>query len=194
MVWQSQSRHDSKVHRGIWRTITLRCSLRTKECMVIVMHAPPKGGAGAKDDGSDDYTTVFEEEKNRLVKMLTKDVIPTPVRDFPEDHVVKDDGKRNADSSEEGIRVTSIYFQEYDGLSHPTVDHPVQVSVMILHISILVPFQSIFNYTLKTSFQIYSMSTERKILKRSLVTVHFKYLQVHSSKPTLELPKFCTIL
>lgn len=103
--------------------------------MVIVMHAPPKGGAGAKDDGSDDYTAVFEEEKNRLVTMLTKDVIPTPVRDFPEDHVVNDDRKRNADSSEEGIRVTSIYFQEYDGLSHPTVDHPVQVSVMILHIS-----------------------------------------------------------
>ena len=184
--------YDSKIHRGIWRTITLRCSLRTKECMVIVMHAPPKGGAGAKDDGSDDYTTVFEEEKNRLVKMLTKDVIPTPVRDFPEDHVVKDDGKRNADSSEEGIRVTSIYFQEYDGLSHPTVDHPVQVSLMILHTFGSIPFN--FQPQTQTSFQIYSTSTERKILKRSLVTVHFKYHQVHSSKPTLRVPKFCTIL
>jgi hypothetical protein len=27
-----------------------------------------------------------------------------------------------------GIRVTSIYFQEYEGLSLPSPDHPVQVS------------------------------------------------------------------
>lgn len=102
--------YDSKTHRGMWRTITLRCSLRTRECMVIVLHAPAKGGAGALEDGSDDYSDVFEAEKKRLVDMLTKDVIPTPKRDFPENHV------KSGDDSADGLRVTSIYFQEYDGL------------------------------------------------------------------------------
>jgi tRNA (uracil-5-)-methyltransferase len=88
--------------------------------MVIVLHAPAKGGAGALEDGSDDYSDVFEAEKKRLVDMLTKDVIPTPKRDFPENHV------KSGDDSPDGLRVTSIYFQEYDGLSHPAPDHPVQ--------------------------------------------------------------------
>ena len=152
--------YDSKTHRGMWRTITLRCSLRTRECMVIVLHAPAKGGAGALEDGSDDYSDVFESEKKRLVDMLTKDVIPTPKRDFPENHV------KSGDDNVDGLRVTSIYFQEYDGLckclfytylfdrvelysfvleshhtcsfayihlsAHPAPDHPVQVSIITI--------------------------------------------------------------
>lgn len=136
--------YDSKVHRGIWRTVTLRVSLRTKECMVIVQHAPAKGGAGAKDDGSDDYSKEFEGEKARLIGLLTDRVIPTPIRDFPEGHgsdemidasskdaaavAPKKEDAAEAEEDNEGIRVTSIFFQEYEGLSHPTPDHPVQVS------------------------------------------------------------------
>lgn len=119
--------YDSKVHRGFFRSFTIRCSLRTRECMVIVLHAPAKGGVGAKEDGSDDYSDVFEAEKERLVGMLTKDVLAVPKREFPEGHVraVRNDGS-------EGIRVTSIYFQEYEGLSQPGPDHPVQVRVLRL--------------------------------------------------------------
>jgi len=118
--------YDTKLHRGMWRTITLRCSLRTKECMVIVLHAPAKGGAGAKEDGSDDYTSVFEDEKQRLVNMLTKNVIPTPTRFFPENHDYEKMKKQSNGEGGEGIRVTSIYFQKFDGLSNPKPEHPVQ--------------------------------------------------------------------
>ena len=113
--------YDSKVHRGVWRTITLRCSLRTRECMVIVVHAPAGGGVGKRDCGSDDYSSAFESEKQRLVNMLTKDVIPTPSRDFPEGHQ-----KEEEEISGDGIKVTSIFFQEFLGLSSPPPEHPVQ--------------------------------------------------------------------
>lgn len=90
---------------------------------MIVLHAPAKGAAGSLGDGSDDYTEVFEGEKKRLVELLTSGSIPVPTREFPEGHVEEEkvDGE-----SEEGIKVTSIFFQEYDGLSHPGPDHPVQ--------------------------------------------------------------------
>jgi len=113
--------YDSKVHRGLWRVFTLRCSIRTKEALVIVLHAPAKGGAGARDGGLDDYTGTFESEKKRLVEMLTKEAIPVPTRDLPESHVSEPRARDGTD-----IRVTSIFFQEFDGLSHPPVDHPVQ--------------------------------------------------------------------
>mmetsp|Transcript_904 Transcript_904/g.1398 ORF Transcript_904/g.1398 Transcript_904/m.1398 type:complete len:364 (-) Transcript_904:157-1248(-) len=113
--------YDSKVHRGIWRTITLRCSLRTRQIMVIVVHAPAGGGVGKRDCGTDDYSTVFEGEKQRLVDMLTKDAIPTPSRDFPEGYQ-----KEEEESSADGMKVTSIFFQEYVGLSNPPPEHPVQ--------------------------------------------------------------------
>ena len=117
--------YDSKVHQGIWRTITLRCSLRTKECMAIVVHAPAVGGVGKRDCGSDDYSTVFESEKQRLVDMLTKDVIPTPLRDFPEGYQKEEEEETSGDENG-GIKVTSIFFQEYVGLSNPPPQHPVQ--------------------------------------------------------------------
>jgi len=113
--------YDSKVHRGIWRTITLRCSLRTREIMAIVVHAPAGGGVGKRDCGTDDYSTVFESEKQRLVDMLTKDAILTPSRDFPEGYK-----KEEEETSGDGMKVTSIFFQEYVGLSNPPPEHPVQ--------------------------------------------------------------------
>lgn len=124
--------YDSKVHRGIWRTFTIRCSLRTKECMVIVLHAPASGGVGAKEDGSDDYSNVFDMEKERLVNMLTKGLIPKPKRFFPENHVYDDATEENNAANDVGIRVTSIFFQEYEGLSHPSPEHPVQVSYEVI--------------------------------------------------------------
>lgn len=135
--------YDSKVHCGIWRTVTIRCSLRTKECMIIVGHASPKageGGVGARkeeEEGVDaNYLKVFEIEKARLVKLLTSDPIPTPIRDFPDSHYSDDmilpeqvETKKvdfyNSDK-EGDLRVTSIYFQEFDGVSMPGPDHPVQ--------------------------------------------------------------------
>lgn len=114
--------YDSKIHRGFFRSFTIRCSLRTREVMVIVVHAPAKGGVGAAEDGSDDFSAVFEEEKNKLVDLLTRDVLAVPTRDFPADFVRVD--KQGCD----GLRVTSVFFQEFDGLSQPGPDHPVQVS------------------------------------------------------------------
>jgi tRNA (uracil-5-)-methyltransferase len=111
--------YKSTDHRGVWRTVTIRSSERTKQCMVIITHAPPSGGAGKKDDGSDDCTDVFEGEKQRLVKMLM-DKIPKPTRTYAE----------GADATKEGescdIGVTSLFFQEFDGLSNPLPQHPVQ--------------------------------------------------------------------
>ena len=49
--------------------------------MVIIMHAPPSGGLGAKDE-TDDYSLVFESEKARLVSMLTNREIIVPTRDY----------------------------------------------------------------------------------------------------------------
>jgi tRNA (uracil-5-)-methyltransferase len=130
--------YDSKVHCGIWRTVTIRCSLRTKECMIIVVHASPKAvGARKEEEGVDaNYLAVFESEKARLVKLLTSDPIPTPIRDFPDSHNSNDmilpeqvETKKLDfyDSDKEGdLRVTSIYFQEFDGVSMPGPDHPVQ--------------------------------------------------------------------
>ena len=116
--------YDSKVHRGFFRSFTIRCSLRTREIMVIVVHAPAKGGVGAMEDGSDDFTSVFEEEKKKLVDLLTRDVLKVPTRVFPEGFVREE--KPEGESCD-GLRVTSVFFQEFDGLSQPGPDHPVQV-------------------------------------------------------------------
>ncbi len=129
--------YDSKSHRGVWRNVTIRASLRTKECMIIVLHAPARGGAGARENGSDDYSSIFEEEKARLVKLLTIGAIPEAKRCF---RISNHDGTEEIsqasslkgnpgddDANGDGMRVTSIFFQEYEGLSNPSPDHPVQV-------------------------------------------------------------------
>lgn len=123
--------YDSKLHRGVWRFVTIRSSERTKQCMILICHAPATGGAGKRDDGSDDYSNLWEGEKARLVKMLT-DKIPCPVRTYASN--VDIDVQNNND--EDGgnpkkeqlcdIPVTSMFFQEFDGLSNPKPDHPVQ--------------------------------------------------------------------
>ena len=129
--------YDTKNHTGLWRTFTIRCSLRTNECMVIVLHAPASGGAGARNDGSDDYTALFDGEKERLVQMLTEGAIPKPERNFPEGHVKEvASGEDEKAGDAEVIKVTSIYFQEYEGLSHPSPEHPVQVSLMLFYLFI----------------------------------------------------------
>ena len=117
--------YDSKIHRGFFRSFTVRCSLRTREIMVIVVHAPAKGGVGAMEDGSDDFSAVFEEEKKKLITLLTGDVLKAPKRDFP-DGFIRTNGI-NGESCE-GLKVTSVFFQEFEGLSQPGPDHPVQVS------------------------------------------------------------------
>jgi tRNA (uracil-5-)-methyltransferase len=89
--------------------------------MIVICHAPPTGGAGAREDGSDDYSNVFENEKERLVKMLSGK-IPTPKRDFPQNTEMQQ--KENSPHCD--ISVTSLYFQEYNGLSSPSPEHPVQ--------------------------------------------------------------------
>ena len=107
-------------HSGLWRTVTIRFSYRTGTCMVIIQHAPPTGGAGARECGSDDYSEHFESEKKRLIEVLTKAPIPLPTRDIPSNDF------NDSLSLKEPLRVTSMYFQEYGGLSNPTADHPVQ--------------------------------------------------------------------
>ncbi len=120
--------------------------------MFMVLHTPATGGVGTRDDGSNDYTCLFEDEKGQLFDMLTKGAIPMPKQDFlkgrtyetyaldggtatpsPAAHVKKSGIEEvkvevNNDDDGGGICITSTYFQEYEGLSLPTPDHPVQVS------------------------------------------------------------------
>jgi tRNA (uracil-5-)-methyltransferase len=92
--------------------------------MVIIVHAPAKGGVGAMEDGSDDFSSVFEAEKKKLIDLLTKDNLKVPKRDFSEGFV-----QENGESVEncKELRITSVFFQEFEGLSQPGPDHPVQV-------------------------------------------------------------------
>ncbi len=113
-----------KEHRGIWRTVTIRSSERTNQCMIIIVHAPSTGGAGKRDDGSDDYSAVFEGEKERLIKMLTAGKIPKPARNLAGDESSNTDGTDIDQFCD--IPITSIFFQEFEGLSNPPPQHPVQ--------------------------------------------------------------------
>lgn len=117
--------YDPREHRGIWRIMTVRMSQRTKQCMVIIQHSPPTGGMGKRTDGSDDYTHIFESEKQRLIHLLTEKDLPLPQRSIGVPSMKSSDEEKDQQVS--GIRVTSIFFQEFDGLSHPSPDHPVQV-------------------------------------------------------------------
>lgn len=101
--------YDSKVHAGFWRMMTLRTSRRTRECMVIVQHTPTTGGVG---DSSNYYAEHFESERARLVSALTTAELPIP--------------------NDEPMKVTSVFFQEFGGLSHPPPEYPVQVSEDII--------------------------------------------------------------
>lgn len=102
--------YDPRAHTGFWRQVTIRISQRTRECMLIICHGSSRNIERVHDsDESTEKEAVVFAEKNKLVEIL------------------KDANLAN-DSSEEPIRVTSIYFQEYEGASNPSVDDPVQVS------------------------------------------------------------------
>jgi len=122
--------YDPKLHVGLWRCVTMRFSHRTNQCMIIMMHAPSKGGAGAKEDGSDDYSEYFESERKRLIKVLTEKPIPLPQRDYAgvDLTMIKGDNaeEESAEEKKAPLKVTSIFFQEYGGLSAPGPDHPVE--------------------------------------------------------------------
>lgn len=120
--------YDVKSHKGFWRLLTVRTSRRTKECMIIIQHTPPIGGgegdksASTKNEnnindsnGVDgdignstcDYSKDFEIERHKLVKLLKEAELPVP--------------------DQAPLKVTSIFFQEFGGLSSPPPEHPVQV-------------------------------------------------------------------
>ena len=105
--------YEAKTHCGLWRVLTIRSSKRTKECMIIIQHAPPTGGLGGVVQ-KEDYSNVFESEKQRLVKLLVDRDLPMVERPV------------EVQESHFPLRVTSIFFQEYDGLSTPPPEHPVQ--------------------------------------------------------------------
>jgi len=110
--------YDSRIHRGVWRTLTIRSSKRTGEVMLVIIHAPATGGAGT--DEKEDYSLMFPAEQARLVEMLTHRDLSLPVRNFP-------DGTTPLTTLITiPLKVTSVFFQEYDGLSNPKPDHPVQ--------------------------------------------------------------------
>lgn len=103
--------------------------------MVVIQHAP-----AATDS---DCALLLESESARLIQMLTSHPIPIPHDIFPRkpvpqadvsDHtgissLVDHDKAEEEAPSEDVVKdmyVTSIYFQEYDGLSSPLPGHPVQ--------------------------------------------------------------------
>ncbi|CAB9530857.1 C(5)-methyltransferase homolog [Seminavis robusta] len=116
--------YNAKTHTGFWRTLTVRSSRRTNQCMLIFMHAPLSGGAGSKDSSDvDNYEPeVFEKEKERLMGMITDKDLPVTIP--PSTWLqTEEDAAKNTPTT---IRVTSIFFQEFGGISMPTPEHPVQ--------------------------------------------------------------------
>lgn len=148
--------YNSFQHLGVWRTLTIRFSKRTEQIMLIVVHAPPASQAGSKDQNtsenqvsSNDYSSVWESEKKRLIDMLTSQEFilddpshkeePWNPSSTSSDVVGKLPTKSslisypnyensNGEGKSKVVKVTSIYFQEYAGLSNPTPSHPVQHS------------------------------------------------------------------
>lgn len=121
--------YDSKQHRGFWRLLTVRSSRRTMECMLIFQHAPLAGGEGSKDNEKvDNYSPeLFESEKSRLLSMLIDKDLPVTEAKLEEDNEPVGSGGQEKDDPPRHLRVTSIFFQEFGGISMPGPDHPVQV-------------------------------------------------------------------
>lgn len=132
--------YDSKTHCGFWRLLTVRTSRRTNECMIIIQHTPPStGGEGNKDKNTTTTSTTnqdndndgywnsinaceyFTNEKEQLIHILQN----TTLR-YDNDH--------------SPIKITSLFFQEFGGVSSPPVEHPLQVKkdhgVFFLNVSI----------------------------------------------------------
>ena len=96
--------YDNIDHSGLWRTLTFRSSRRTNECLLIIQHSPasPVEGMARRED----YSIAFETEKERLLGVLKGASLEVPEHD--------------------PMKITSIFFQEYAGLSNPSPEHPVQ--------------------------------------------------------------------
>jgi len=110
-----------QTHTGTWRVVTIRISRRTNQCMVLIQHASPP----------DSSSQVFESESVRLIEMLTSQPIPIPQDVFPRKQVQDSTNDETEQPSLENdvmkeMYVTSVYFQQYDGLSTPHPGHPVQ--------------------------------------------------------------------
>jgi tRNA (uracil-5-)-methyltransferase len=109
--------YDCTTHTGFWRILTIRTSRRTQECMIIIQHNSVQSLSnnvpGSEDDKivSDDtidWATLFVKEKERLISLLINAELRT-------------------EADPPSIAVTSIFLQEFSGLSNPSPEHPVQV-------------------------------------------------------------------
>jgi tRNA (uracil-5-)-methyltransferase len=89
--------YDSYEHKGMWRMLIIRISECTRECMLIIMHAPPSSGIGANDD-TDDYTDVFESKKACLLSMLVGRDLLIPERQYKMDATGAEDTKEPAEA------------------------------------------------------------------------------------------------
>lgn len=154
--------YNAMNHRGVWRSVTIRSSERTKQCMVIIMHAPPSGGAGKREDGSDDYSEHFEGEKQRLIQMLTESHLPKPMRSYPghEEHMELGKSSEN--------KVTSLFLQEFEGLSNPPPQHPVQhlfgkkcIEEKLLQCEFQISPGAFFQVTTEGAEQLYKVVVEK---------------------------------
>jgi tRNA (uracil-5-)-methyltransferase len=107
--------YDCTNHCGFWRILTFRVSRRTRECLVIIQHnSPTSANASFKPEHvstiphEDSVTAIFAAEREKLISMLVDADLPS-------------------ESVQSFLKVTSIFFQEFSGLSNPSPEHPVQV-------------------------------------------------------------------
>lgn len=128
--------YDSKSHTGFWRTVTIRSSIRTNQCMIVVCHNNHQdAGLQPNNNISDDdggVRKVMETEQKRLLTMLSGvELKHVEGRDYG--NVFGTESNQETEQQPKRpplhspIRVTSIYFQEFVGLSSPTPSDPVQV-------------------------------------------------------------------
>jgi len=117
--------YDPKDHTGILRIVTIRLSKRMKQCMIIILHSVPVVPSLEEEEGM----RYWEDEKKRLVDMLTNQPLPVPDNGLPyipEDAAESEKPTITNQEERPTIKVTSVYFQEYTGLSNPDPNEPVQ--------------------------------------------------------------------
>jgi len=89
--------------------------------MIIIQHNSPTSAKAAinpdlvdiistEDPLESDLSSIFASERERLISLLVEAELPTALGE-----------------SCTRIKVTSIFFQEFSGLSNPSPEHPVQV-------------------------------------------------------------------
>merc|ERR1711862_268328 len=107
--------YDPKDHTGILRIVTIRLSKRMKQCMIIILHSVPVVPSLEEEEGM----RYWEDEKKRLVDMLTNQPLPVPDNGLPyipEDAAESEKPTITNQEERPTIKVTSVYFQEYTGL------------------------------------------------------------------------------